>query len=686
MNDIDGLTQDSTSVEAVESSRYAEFAKRPAIPPRARGRPPPLPLTASKSDSDSKSTEEPAKEALLQPTFQQSGQLDTTPETPSMAVAAAGHSELEDAGRSPQTSRKSSSNSSRSISSAPQSLPLESRRTSGSASILGTTGVAIGTPESASSTSVNQPQRLEDSKSHLGFGRNMSYTLQVEAPLSQDDAPVGNSPLASPLKTRDPDDHTRRSSSIEDLRVRRESGSEWTPPGRISRPMGSFSSASARSPSQYSPDLASSSRMPSTGYMTRRQQQTQDLRSEVDEENRKRRERRTVIMKDGYKVVDGVRAKASSSGVYTPRTFGTTTSSGSSVYSPPNLSPTSTSGLSTPNGPGGPLGTHPMSEHPYTNHANASLPSPAMFSPVSYNSMPSPELLASASAGSSKSRHFLPSALGRKKSSGLISPGDSAHHILGSAVSGMRSLSVGIESWRKHALPSSPHNRRSVTSPYTTEYDDMLQRQNNTQRHSQFMGRMSNPQAQYETHASVPTVDLPSSQSPRRQSEPNQHRESTTFTLDMSLMQLDPQQLDQQIAAQSSSMGEKNVKGLRLPLSDMHGHTTTLPVPAPVPTESRADLIPAPTPLASSPGDSPGTGLLSPASITDNMKTSPLVLPSPSSGLAPPLSMGAATKGTRRKPVPSTFATTLRPTVANSSENGVPGLPSVDEFGVIRKE
>lgn len=58
--------------------------------------------------------------------------------------------------------------------------------------------------------------------------------------------------------------------------------------------------------------------MPSAGsYMTRRQQQTHDLRSEVDEENRKRRERRTVIMKDGYKVVDGVRAKASSSGVYT---------------------------------------------------------------------------------------------------------------------------------------------------------------------------------------------------------------------------------------------------------------------------------------------------------------------------------------------------------------------------------
>jgi hypothetical protein len=58
--------------------------------------------------------------------------------------------------------------------------------------------------------------------------------------------------------------------------------------------------------------------MHSTGsYMTRRQQQTHDLRSEVDEENRKRRERRTVIMKDGYKIVDGVRAKASSSGVYT---------------------------------------------------------------------------------------------------------------------------------------------------------------------------------------------------------------------------------------------------------------------------------------------------------------------------------------------------------------------------------
>ncbi|KAJ9096345.1 hypothetical protein QFC21_005165 [Naganishia friedmannii] len=690
MNETEGIVQQGRLAESVESPNYAEFTKRPAIPPRARGRPPPLPLTVPRSDSGRKGTEETAEEALSHATFQQSSQLKTTPKSPSIPAFESEDGDPAGAVGSPQPSRTNSSTSSQSIaqsiSSVIRSLPLESRRTSGSASILGTAGVAIGTPESASSTSINQPQRLKISKSHDGFGRGMSYTLQVEAPLSQEDAPVGNIPLPSSSNAQDLKDHTQKPSGNEDSRARRESGSEWTPPGRISRPMGSFSSSSARSPSQHSPDLASSSRMPSTGsYMTRRQQQTHDLRSEVDEENRKRRERRTVIMKDGYKVVDGVRAKASSSGVYTRVSGATGTSSSSSVYTPANLSPTSTPGLTTPNGLGSPSGTTPMSEHPYINHSNASLPSPAMFSPVSYNSMPSPELPASAS--SSKGRQFFPAALGRKKSSGLRSPGDSANHILGSAVSGMRSLSIGIESWRKQSLPSSPNHRGSVTSPYATEYDDMLLQQNNTQRHSQYMGRMSIPQVRPEHIASVPTVDLPSPQSPRRQSEPYQHYDSTTFSLDMSSMMLDPQQLDEQATAHASSMGGKNVKGLRLPLSDMHGNITSISPAAPASPTPQADLIPAPMPCASSPADSLATGLLSPASITDNMQASPLALSSPSSGLAPPLSMGAATKGTRRKPVPSTFATTLRPTAPDSSEaEAGGGLPNVDEYGVIRKE
>lgn len=245
---------------------------------------------------------------------------------------------------------------------------------------------------------------------------------------------------------------------------------------------------------------------------------------------------------------------------------------------------------------------------------------------------------------------------------------------------------MGIESWRKQSSPSSPNNRRSVTSPYTTEYDDMLSQQNNTQRHSQYMGRMSIPQVRHESNASVPNVNLPSPQSPRRQSEPYESHHSATFSLDMSLMQLDPQQLDEQAAAYASSMGGKNVKGLRLPLSNMHGHTASA-LPAPTSSEPQADLIPAPTPSANSPGESSVTGLLSPASITDNVKSSPLALPSPSSGLAPPLSMGAATKGTRRKPVPSAFATTLRSTTSDSSEaEAGAGLPSVGESTVNKQE
>jgi hypothetical protein len=144
------------------------------------------------------------------------------------------------------------------------------------------------------------------------FGRKMSYALQVDAPLSQGFTTpntITRSTFSSP--TLGPS--SRRASRNDEP----ESSSRWTPPGRISRPSG-VSPSHARSPSQPSPERMHSPRMSSTGsYMTKRQQQAYDLRSEVDEENRKRRERRTVVVKDGYKIVDGVRAKASSSGVYT---------------------------------------------------------------------------------------------------------------------------------------------------------------------------------------------------------------------------------------------------------------------------------------------------------------------------------------------------------------------------------
>lgn len=144
------------------------------------------------------------------------------------------------------------------------------------------------------------------------FGRKMSYALQVDAPLSQGFTTpdtITRSTFSSP--TLGPS--SRRASRNDES----ESSSRWTPPGRISRPSG-VSPSHARSPSQPSPERMHSPRMSSTSnYMTKRQQEAYDLRSEVDEENRKRRERRTVVVKDGYKIVDGVRAKASSSGVYT---------------------------------------------------------------------------------------------------------------------------------------------------------------------------------------------------------------------------------------------------------------------------------------------------------------------------------------------------------------------------------
>lgn len=180
----------------------------------------------------------------------------------------------------------------------------------------------MGTPESHSHTRVDVEEDVETThRSRLGveddlktFGRKMSYALQVDSPLSQgfkSPNAVSKSTFASPTLGST----SRRPSGIDDS----ESSSRWTPPGRISRP----SVSHARSPSQPSPERIHSPRMSSAGsYMTKRQQQAYDLKSEVDEENRKRRERRTVVVKDGYKIVDGVRAKASSSGVYTRESRG----------------------------------------------------------------------------------------------------------------------------------------------------------------------------------------------------------------------------------------------------------------------------------------------------------------------------------------------------------------------------
>ncbi|KAJ9098460.1 hypothetical protein QFC19_006327 [Naganishia cerealis] len=562
----------------------------------------------SRSDSGITGTEGMTESASLQQTVPESTESDVTPKTPSLPVFA--NESRPSVDILPQSSRTSSSTSFQSNSSALHSHPSDGRNTSDNVSIIGTTGIAVGTPESSSSTSINQMQGLGILDSQDGFGRKMGYTLQVEAPLLQDSASIGNIPLPASSELQN---HEGRSRSNEDLRARRESGSEWTPPGRISRPIENLSS-SVRSSSQHSPDPASSPRMTSTGsYFTRRQQQTQDLRSEVDEENRKRRERRTIMVKDGYKIVDGVRAKASSSGVYTQ---------------PP----------------------------------------------------------ASAGASSTKGRHFLPSALGRRKSSGLMSPGDSTHHMLGSAVSGMRSLSMGIETWRKHSVSSSSHGRRSVTSPSATEYDDMLLQQNNTQRHSQYMGRMSNPQVRYEPNASVPIIDLPNPRSPRRESEPSQHQRRTSTGTSMSLIQPTPQHLDEQATVHPSTMAGKNVKGLRLPLSDMHSQITSGAF-ATSSAEPQAGLAPAPMPSGSNQDNLLPTGLLSPAPITDNPESSPLQLPSTTPALAPALSMGVATKGTRRKPVPSTFATTLRSTSSDGAgaQEGATAS-SADASGIISKQ
>lgn len=201
---------------------------------------------------------------------------------------------------------------------------------------------------------------------------------------------------------------------------------------------------------------------------------------------------------------------------------------------------------------------------------------------------------------------------------------------------------MGIESWRKHSVTGSAGGGSSPA--LGTEYDEFSQREEAVRSAGQ-------GQAGYERHASVSAMDLPEPRSPRRQSEPNQQLR------ELYSMGIPVRNLDAEYAPPSekpSTMGGKNVKGLRLPLSDMHAER--------VPPNAEPVPLGVESPASMTEGDSPGghPGLLSPAFISgtgDDSSTSPLA--SPSVPLASPLSMGAASKGTRRKPVPATFATTL---------------------------
>ncbi|KAJ9112807.1 hypothetical protein QFC20_002135 [Naganishia adeliensis] len=580
----------------------------------------------------------------------------TAVSTPPIATASeqpvgnenGGSSPPVDSARVPLPPRASSSFSSHSASSARQSLPSNGGDTLCSASTSGTFGLAVGTPEGKSHPSrvdVEQDVETKLHTSRLGveddmetFGRKMSYALQVDAPLSQGFTTpntITRSTFSSP--TLGPD--SRRASRNDDS----ESSTRWTPPGRISRPSG-VSPSHARSPSQPSPERMHSPRMSSTSsYMTKRQQQAHDLRSEVDEENRKRRERRTVVVKDGYKIVDGVRAKASSSGVYTPVTFQATSSGEkspytSSVYTPATLSPSSTPGLATPNGFSGPSNLPSATSPGYVraSHSRASLPSPGLLSPSlsSFTSPHSPDAPPSA-GGSFRSRPFLPAALTRKQ---LGMSGGDAHPggLVTSAITGMRSLSMGIESWRKHSVTGSAGGSSSALG---TEYDELLRREE--------AARTSGPgQDEYKRNASVSAMDLPEPRSPRRQSEPNQQLQEL-YSMGIPVRNLDAEYAP---SGKPSTMGGKNVKGLRLPLSDMHA--------ASIPTSTIAPS--RDSPASNTDADSPGySGLLSPAFISGNGNDSSSPIASPPVPLASPLSMGAASKGTRRKPVPATFATTL---------------------------
>ncbi|GHJ86762.1 hypothetical protein NliqN6_3164 [Naganishia liquefaciens] len=627
----------------------------PAIPPRARGRPPPpLPSPTLSAPEQLKEAEPIDKEG-------RSGRSSPRPETfsaqrPSVdklpqsahrehhADCASSGSRLETV-PVPLPTRNNSSVSSLSASSSRNLPQAKEVNTSSSTSTLETCAPELGTPESDYLAS-----RLDVTDDLETFGRKMSYALQVDAPL------ISQRPRSPPAI-----DPPVVSSPVVEAGSRRGSGNEsghatdsiphWTPPGRISRP----SAVSPSSPRQQSPESSKSSRLQSTGsYLTRRQQQANDLRSEVDEENRKRRERRTVIVKDGYKIVDGVRAKASSSGVYTPSTFSAVpptgrSTSGSSVYTPATLSPSSTSGLATPNGyegfSAGPSVTSPGAA-PLTGRSRGSFPSPGLLSPL-LTSMSFSSTQSSEPAGpGSKSREFFPPSLSRKKSSGLAS-GESGHNrLVGSAITGMRSISLGIEHWRK----------QSVTSQTaTTEYDDLL-RKEEMERPPPPPARNSITVERFERHASLSAMEVLDPRSPRRQSEPSQQNSRSGFTMSAENEPVN--------TATHSTMGAKNVKGLRLPLSDMPAFTTVPSLVDVMPSSSSPRKGDIPPDIASMEPTVPEPGLLSPAIInTTTIEPAPvgasptLSLPS---ATTPPSNMGEATRGTRRKPVPLAFATKVR--------------------------
>lgn len=359
--------------------------------------------------------------------------------------------------------------------------------------------------------------------------------------------------------------------------------------------------------------------------------------------------------------------RTNSSGDRTPVT--------SSVYTPATLSPSSTPGVFTPNG------FVEFSELPSASspgyiragQSRASLPPQGMLSPslstMSFTSGHSPPMSA---GGSHRSRHFLPSALSRKKSSGFAS-GDTHHNgLVGSAITGMRSLSMGIESWRKHSVSSSI-GHGSTNPALGTEYDDLLRR-DELERAAQSPEK---GEGRYERNASLSTVDLPPPHSSRRQSEPHQHRHRASFGTSMSAFLADRHDAH-------STMGGKNVKGLRLPLSDMHASSTA--------TKTNVTLAQpgedSPAATAETDSSAPLPGLLSPALISGSGRDSISSLPSPPVALASPLSMGAAAKGTRRKPVPAAFATTLGPSAVPEAIR-VPSprraSAEVDEYGMLRQ-
>lgn len=311
------------------------------------------------------------------------------------------------------------------------------------------------------------------------------------------------------------------------------------------------------------------------------------------------------------------------------------------MYTPATLSPSSTPGLATPNGFGftgtpDPPGTSPgyaraAAAATTTNgpghHNRASLPSAGLVSPTLPNvTVPhSPD--GPASAGGTFRRPFLPAVLTRKQ---LGAPSDGSHPggLVSSAITGMRSLSMGIESWRKHSTTAS-----ASASALGTEYEDLVRREADAAAVARSGGT-----------ASVNKMDLPS---PRRRSsepDPDPHlRELYRMGIPVKNLDAEYPPAARREERKASVMSGKNVKGLRLPVADIN-----VAAAAAVGEESpgrAAGLLSPALISASGSGDGDGDGATSPLAVVP---------------LGSPLSMGEASKGTRRKPVPATFATVRR--------------------------